>query len=285
MSVPLLAAAARAARMLRLRASSVGVLLGEVGGGRPGEDAKRRRVRVPTPNLPNRHHLVVIVPALFEDEESGSHRNDWYRPPLGDDPHGTGRHQAVQGPALSRPGPQIGGRDVEPGDRHPLARPPGRRAAGVAGPVPGPVDHHQAWPAPAGARSPPTCQRGGHVGPHDQEQLPAGRPRGPRGSGRCSWARPARPRAATPRGRGCPRRRPDHGQAVAAGAATLPRFCQGSPAGTRSTRSSDSARRASTAATTCATWTGSKVPPKTPSRSDPSEVLTVPGSIRGARHR
>src|SRR5204863_442714 len=53
----------------------------------------------------------------------------------------------------------------------------------------------------------------------------------------------------------------------AADATTSPRFCHGSPATTMSTRSSPSAARVSTAATTWPTCTGSNVPPKTPTRS------------------
>src|SRR5688500_16186168 len=52
----------------------------------------------------------------------------------------------------------------------------------------------------------------------------------------------------------------------AAGAITSPRFCQGSPATTSSTRSRSSAWRTSTAATRWPMWIGSNVPPSTPSR-------------------
>src|SRR4051794_40745973 len=53
----------------------------------------------------------------------------------------------------------------------------------------------------------------------------------------------------------------------AACATTRPRFCHGSPATTSSTRSRPSWARVSAATTTCPTWTGSNVPPNTPSRS------------------
>ena len=51
-----------------------------------------------------------------------------------------------------------------------------------------------------------------------------------------------------------------------ADATTLPRFCHGSPATTSSTRSNARRSRTSAATTMCAVWTGSNVPPNTPTR-------------------
>src|SRR5207302_8156361 len=109
-SAPLFAAAARAARMLRLRASSVGFLLGlsfpgETGGRRPVEDTKRRRVVVPTPNLPNRHHLRLSLPAPSSARDPPRPVSGAVQPPLGDDPHRSGRHEPVQRPAPGGAGP------------------------------------------------------------------------------------------------------------------------------------------------------------------------------------
>src|SRR2546423_12657953 len=100
-SAPLLAAAARAARMLRLRASSVGLLLGttflvQTGGRRPVEDAKRRRVMGPTPNLPNRHHLHLSLPAPSSAGTPPRGVSGPVQPPLRDDPHRSGWHEPVQ---------------------------------------------------------------------------------------------------------------------------------------------------------------------------------------------
>src|SRR5581483_3450626 len=42
------------------------------------------------------------------------------QPPLDDQLHGPRRHQPVERPAPRGPGPEVGRRDVEPGDRHPF---------------------------------------------------------------------------------------------------------------------------------------------------------------------
>ncbi len=130
----------------------------------------------------------------------------------------------------------------------------------------------------AGATS--TCSRprpprGGGTGPAPARRGPRAcrpSPTHPPARPRARWPRAPRPRRPRPRrARAGPRRR----------RSTSPRFCHGSPATTSNTRSSVSAARASDAATRCPTWTGSNVPPSTPTRSiGRSFGVATRGSIR-----
>ena len=143
---------------------------------------------------------------------------------------------------------------------------PGRGVDRRAGPV-----HHHENDLGADLLDPlPGPEARSGVGTDDQVELdprPAV-PRARRRCRRCRRARLVRSRSRSPRALRRPRRPPRTSARRSAAGVTgrLPTFCQGSFATTSRTRSRSSSCRAFTAATRWPTCTGSKVPPRMPSR-------------------
>ena len=201
------------------------------------------------------------------------------------DPRGRGRDEEVDRLARRDAAPQVGRRDVAGGACGP-ARP--RQPGGIGSGDVVPVDDRERHGAPELVDPVPRV-----------ESTPRHRSRRSRNSSRSGARRAPRPcrscrsgpsRSISIRDASSPvdavERGRDHLEAgLAPARTTRPRFCHGSPATTTSTRSRPSWSRAAAAATRCATWTGSKVPPRMPRRSDRTgECTRRPREPCVARH-